>query len=146
MEKKFEFYIKNKRQPMRPVTLADIENPDLSISISEPDKLNGSPRIGDMIAINPDDQSDRWLVAEKFFKDNYVKDETNSTSARLSTPRERVVDEKEQLDIKLKSLDHFIHSPAFNTIEHVQKSFLKTQLHAMTTYSKILEERLTWWD
>jgi len=42
-----------------------------SISISESDKKNGSPRVGDMIAINDKDSSDMWLVAEKFFKDNY---------------------------------------------------------------------------
>ena len=41
------------------------------ISISVADKRNGSPKKGDMIAYNPEDASDRWLVAEKFFNDNY---------------------------------------------------------------------------
>ena len=41
------------------------------VSISEPDKENGSPRVGDMIAINANDPCDKWLVSEKFFQDNY---------------------------------------------------------------------------
>ena len=34
-------------------------------------KNNGSPKIGDMIARNPKDYSDQWLVAEQYFKDNF---------------------------------------------------------------------------
>ena len=41
------------------------------VSISEADQKNGSPKKGDMIAINPKNSGDRWLVAEQFFKDNY---------------------------------------------------------------------------
>ena len=42
-----------------------------NISISDADKNNGSPKIGDMIARNPKDYSDQWLVAEQYFKDNF---------------------------------------------------------------------------
>ena len=41
------------------------------VSISEADKKNGSPKKGDMIAFNPKDATDMWLVAEQFFNDNY---------------------------------------------------------------------------
>lgn len=41
------------------------------VSISDADKSNGSPKVGDMIAFNPKDDSDRWLVAKQFFDDNY---------------------------------------------------------------------------
>ncbi len=41
------------------------------VSISEADIQNGSPKQGDMIAINSKDPTDRWLVAEQFFKNNY---------------------------------------------------------------------------
>ena len=41
------------------------------VSISESDKQNGSPKKGDMIAFNPKDATDMWLVSEQFFKDNY---------------------------------------------------------------------------
>jgi len=42
-----------------------------AVSISEADRLNGSPKQGDMIAINAKDLTDMWLVAEGFFKANY---------------------------------------------------------------------------
>jgi len=42
-----------------------------SVSISEVDKLNGSPKEGDMIARNPKNHEDKWLVAGKYFKDNF---------------------------------------------------------------------------
>jgi hypothetical protein len=42
-----------------------------NISISDADKNNGSPKIGDMIARNPKDYFDQWLVAKQYFKDNF---------------------------------------------------------------------------
>ncbi|WP_312900215.1 hypothetical protein [Chryseobacterium taichungense] len=42
-----------------------------NVSISDADKNNGSPKIGDMIARNPKDYGDQWLVAEQYFKDNF---------------------------------------------------------------------------
>ena len=50
---------------------------DFNISISAADKANGSPRLGDMIAVNFNNPEDRWLVAEKFFKLNYKEEEKN---------------------------------------------------------------------
>lgn len=41
------------------------------VSISIADKENGSPKKGDMIAFNPKDTTDMWLVSEQFCKDNY---------------------------------------------------------------------------
>ncbi|WP_299134591.1 hypothetical protein [uncultured Tenacibaculum sp.] len=43
----------------------------LGVSVSEADKKNGSPKVGDMIARNPKDHNDKWLVAKKYFKDNF---------------------------------------------------------------------------
>ena len=40
------------------------------VSISAPDKENGSPKEGDMIARNPKNHDDQWLVAAKYFEDN----------------------------------------------------------------------------
>lgn len=40
------------------------------ISISDADKLNGSPKEGDMIARNPKNHEDQWLVAKKYFEEN----------------------------------------------------------------------------
>lgn len=45
---------------------------DLSnVSISAPDKEAGSPKAGDMIARNPKNYADQWLVAAQYFADNF---------------------------------------------------------------------------
>ena len=64
-----KYYRKKELQPFFTWT------PDLPmglVSISEADKANGSPKKGDMIAYNPKEPTDFWLIAEKFFKDNYI--------------------------------------------------------------------------
>src|SRR5262249_34388570 len=40
------------------------------VSISEADKEAGSPKAGDMIARNPKNRADKWLVAAKYFGDS----------------------------------------------------------------------------
>ena len=45
------------------------ENMD-GVSISQPDKDAGSPKIGDYIARNPKNHADQWLVAKAYFEDN----------------------------------------------------------------------------
>ena len=52
---------------MNPVLISD----GVEISISEQDRKNGSPKIGDMIARNPKNRKDMWLVAEQYFLDNF---------------------------------------------------------------------------
>lgn len=44
------------------------------ISISEEDLKAGSPRLGDMIARNPDNERDQWLVAKAYFEKNFAPD------------------------------------------------------------------------
>lgn len=51
-------------------------SPDLGIdltivSVSKPDLEAGSPKEGDMIARNPKNHADMWLVAAKYFADNF---------------------------------------------------------------------------
>lgn len=41
------------------------------VSISAPDAAAGSPKLGDMIARNPKNHEDRWLVAKQYFADNF---------------------------------------------------------------------------
>ena len=41
------------------------------VSISVEDDLDGSPKSGDMIARNPKNYKDKWLVSKKYFKDNF---------------------------------------------------------------------------
>jgi hypothetical protein len=42
-----------------------------AVSVSEEDKKAGSPKIGDMIARNPKNHNDQWLVAAAYFADNF---------------------------------------------------------------------------
>lgn len=41
------------------------------ISVSAPDREAGSPKRGDMIARNPKNHDDQWLVAAQYFADNF---------------------------------------------------------------------------
>lgn len=41
------------------------------VSISTPDWDAGSPKAGDMIARNPKNHKDQWLVASEYFADNF---------------------------------------------------------------------------
>ena len=62
------FYRKNNLQELTPwVECLPMD----MVSISQADINNGSPKKGDMIAFNPKDSTDMWLVAKKFFVENY---------------------------------------------------------------------------
>jgi hypothetical protein len=82
----FKQYKRTQIAEMRPVDNYDINNVssngelrfvsdigDIKVSISDEDFKNGSPKLGDMIARNPKNHNDQWLVAEKYFKDNFEK-------------------------------------------------------------------------
>lgn len=42
-----------------------------NVAISPEDAKNGSPWTGDWIAHNPKNHADQWLVAAKYFADNF---------------------------------------------------------------------------
>lgn len=55
-----------------------VKGEDLShVSISSQDFANGSPKEGDMIARNPRNHEDQWLVAAQYFADNFEELENN---------------------------------------------------------------------
>ena len=54
------------------------------VSMSQADRENGSPKLGDMIAHNPKNPRDEWLVAEKYFKDNYKVNTRQSPKAMIA--------------------------------------------------------------
>lgn len=56
---------------MCPWTETDGSGFNRTFSLSEPDRLAGSPKPGDMIARNPQNHDDQWLVAAKYFADNF---------------------------------------------------------------------------
>lgn len=41
------------------------------VSVSNEDVKAGSPKLGDMIARNPKNHADQWLVAAAYFADNF---------------------------------------------------------------------------
>lgn len=41
------------------------------VSVAEVDRAAGSPKEGDMIARNPKNHDDQWLVAAVYFHDNF---------------------------------------------------------------------------
>ena len=82
----FKNYRRTQISEMREVTESDIRafesdkaihsirDTEFKVSISDADLANGSPKLGDMIARNPKNHNDQWLVAQQYFKDNF---ETN---------------------------------------------------------------------
>ena len=64
----FKKYRKSALAEMRPHVPG--ENLD-GVSISEEDAEGGSPKAGDMIARNPTNHADLWLVSAEFFAANY---------------------------------------------------------------------------
>ncbi len=80
---RFTKYRRTQIAEMRQVTKEDMmayqkykeisANGEFIVSIAQVDVKNGSPKIGDMIARNPQNHSDQWLIAEKYFKENFEK-------------------------------------------------------------------------
>lgn len=68
MPQDFKHYRRKGLAEMRPYEQGE---PMAGISISAPDLENGSPSFGDMIARNPVNHDDKWLVAAKYFADNF---------------------------------------------------------------------------
>lgn len=76
----FKKYSRTSIAELRPVTQWDIDRSANSIySVSIEDLRNGSPKIGDMIARNPKNHLDQWLIAKDYFEENFesLEDETN---------------------------------------------------------------------
>lgn len=81
----FKKYRRTQIAEMREVTESDIvdfeqdkhlhsmRDTEFRVSISDAGLANGSPKIGDMIAINPKNHNDQWFVAEKYFNDNFER-------------------------------------------------------------------------
>ena len=69
MQQDFKQYRKKQLAEMRPY----VEGEDVSqVSISPEDSAKGSPKVGDMIARNPTNHLDLWLVSATFVAENYV--------------------------------------------------------------------------
>lgn len=64
----FKEYLRTSLAELRPYVVGEDMS---SVSISLPDREAGSPKPGDMIARNPKDHRDQWLVAKQYFEDNF---------------------------------------------------------------------------
>jgi len=64
----FKRYRRKSISEMRPYVEGEVL--DSKVSISEADIIAGSPKLGDMIARNPKNHDDQWLVAKEYFEDN----------------------------------------------------------------------------
>lgn len=71
----FRKYRRTNIAEMRPY--AEGEKLPENVSVSAADTMAGSPKPGDMIARNPDNHNDQWLVAAKYFEENFEPAEEN---------------------------------------------------------------------
>jgi hypothetical protein len=68
-EDKFQTYRRTTLAELRPYEPGE----DLSgVTINPADEAAGSPREGDMIARNPANREDMWLVAKAYFEQNFT--------------------------------------------------------------------------
>lgn len=67
-ESEFQQYRRKQIAELRPVVPGESMT---GVSISAEDAKAGSPKPGDMIARNPKNHADQWLVAAQYFTDNF---------------------------------------------------------------------------
>jgi hypothetical protein len=65
----FQKFRRTQIAEMRPYRVG--EELPARVSVSAPDREAGSPKIGDMIARNPANHDDQWLVAAAYFAANF---------------------------------------------------------------------------
>lgn len=65
----FTRYRRSQIAELRPYVVGETLPAKVSISIA--DALEGSPKLGDMIARNPKNHEDQWLVAADYFSVNF---------------------------------------------------------------------------
>lgn len=73
----FKKYRRTQVAEMRPILKEEelsgyiLTDNNCTVSVSEADLKMGSPRVGDMVARNPKNHMDQWLVSKKYFEDNF---------------------------------------------------------------------------
>jgi hypothetical protein len=65
----FKQYRRKQIAELRPYVPGESLSDNVSITVADVDA--GSPKEGDMIARNPKNHNDQWLVAKKYFEDNF---------------------------------------------------------------------------
>lgn len=87
-----------------------------------------------------------WELEGYLLQDQLANQATPGTSTATSAlppHQQRVLDEKQDLDIKASALSQFIgHNPIFNTLDPAEQERLKEQNDVMWQYSEILGARI----
>lgn len=65
----FQQYRRRQIAELRPYEAGEVLTDRVSVSAA--DRETGSPKKGDMIARNPKNHDDQWLVAAAYFADNF---------------------------------------------------------------------------
>ena len=65
----FKQYRKKQIAELRPYQEGEVL--ESKVSISEADLKSGSPKVGDMIARNPNKHEDQWLIEKEYFNKNF---------------------------------------------------------------------------
>ncbi len=68
MGRQFTQYRRKQIAELRPYVPGEDLN---GVSVSRVDSDKGSPKAGDMIARNPQNHADQWLVTQQYFEDNF---------------------------------------------------------------------------
>lgn len=102
MKTEFKKYRRSQVAELRPVEQSDIDHfshqyderlpafMEWNVSVSNEDLKSGSPKIGDMIARNPKNHNDQWLIAEQYFKDNFEDADSTPVPEQLLPIIEKV--------------------------------------------------------
>jgi hypothetical protein len=64
----FKQYRRKQIAELRPYTGGESID---GVTVSIADRAGGSPKAGDMIARNPKNHADQWLVSAQYFADNF---------------------------------------------------------------------------
>ena len=108
----FQQYRRKQIAELRPWQAGD----DMSrISISAPDKEAGSPKSGDMIARNPKNHDDQWLVAAAYFADNFEPKTAKFSQAALLLAAKKLRRLRIE-DIFEVAIDRFWDAPGGNDL------------------------------
>ena len=134
----FKFYKRKSISELRPYILGE----DMTdISVSKEDTLAGSPLPNDLIARNPKNHKDQWLVAEQYAKDN-LELIVMDPETPASTFSERLKAEYSQLMERTGKLQAFVLKGRPDHISETDFDLLKIQFSTMVAYRNCLKVRI----
>lgn len=89
-EPAFKQYRRKRIAEMRPVQLHETQDGTrlVGLSVSDEDRRNGSPRMGDMVARNPANHADTWLASAQHFTDNFELPEAEAAEPAVPVAEE----------------------------------------------------------